>query len=67
MALGHHAEGAGADDHHNAHDDERQDADRQVTAGLGQNGLGLEEHAGTDDSAHHQRDGYGQGISFFHN
>lgn len=67
VTLCHDAEGAGADDHDNAHDDECQNTDRQITAGLCQNGLGLEEHAGTDDSAHHQRDGYGQGISFFHN
>ena len=66
VALGHHAEGAGADDHDNAHDDKCQDTDRQVTAGLRQDGLGLEEDAGTDDSAHHQCDGYGQGIPFFH-
>ena len=38
--------GAGADDHNNAHDDECQNTDRQITAGLCQNGLGLEEHAG---------------------
>ena len=66
VALGHGAEGAGADDHDDAHDNERQNTNGQVAAGLGQNGLGLEEHAGTDDGAHHQSDGYGQGIPFFH-
>ena len=66
VALGHGAEGAGADDHDDAHDNERQNTDGQIAAGLGQNGLGLEEHAGTDDGAHHQSDGYGQGIPFFH-
>ena len=66
VALGHDAEGAGADDHDDAHDDERQNTDSQIAAGLGQNGLGLKKDAGTDDSAHHQCDGYGQGIPFFH-
>ena len=67
MALGHDAEGAGADDHHDTHDDKGQDADTQVAAGALQHGLSLEEDTGADDGAHHHGDGYGQSIPFFHN
>lgn len=66
MALGHHAEGAGADDHHHAHNNESQNAHGQIAAGLCQHRLRLEEHAGADDRAHHQRDGNRQRIPFFH-
>ena len=66
VALCHDAKGAGADDHDDAHDNERQDTDRQIAAGLGQDGLRLEEHAGADDCAYHQSDGHRQGIPFFH-
>ena len=66
IVAGHNAEGVGADNHHNAHDEPGQHADHQVAAGILQHHFRLEEHAGTDDGTDHHSDGRQQVITFFH-
>ena len=66
VVAGDDAKGVSADDHDDAHDDERENTNAQITAGLCQDSFCLEKDTGTDDSAHHQRNGDRQVIPFFH-